>query len=192
MIVCFFLEESLFADSFFIITLGLINCVFFVNPDRVFVIAMEELQNILLQELNKITSPLNINIIELRAKKTRSGLNIYAVIDKQGGVTIDDCERVTRVFNDRLGVLKPIEEENYNLQVSSPGLNRVFKDIREYNQFKFRNVKVILKQPLDEHSRNTVIQGKLEGLHQNNVKLDVSGEKINIPLEKISKTKLDG
>ncbi|HEB31520.1 MAG TPA: hypothetical protein ENI15_11700, partial [Spirochaetes bacterium] len=55
---------------------------------------------ILNEEVEKITIPLGLKTIELDAKRGPNGLNIIAVIDKDGGVTISDCEKVTRLLND--------------------------------------------------------------------------------------------
>ncbi len=145
----------------------------------------------LLSELEKITEPLNVRVIELITVGGKRGLNIKAVIDKDGGVSINDCERITRLFNERLSILSQIDSENYTLEVSSPGTQRVFKNRREYNLFKGRFVKVILEKPPAEGA-GTVIQGILEGMNDGNVALSVDGKVLTIPLDNIRKTKLNG
>ncbi len=147
---------------------------------------------ILNEEVEKITIPLGLKTIELDAKRGPNGLNIIAVIDKDGGVTISDCEKVTRLLNDRLAVLHPAEIDNYTLQVTSPGTSRVFKDKKEYELFILKDVKVILLKPLDSRQGSTVIEGKLTGFKDDVVNIETEGELIHIPLNKISKTKLNG
>jgi len=147
---------------------------------------------ILNEEVEKITIPLGLKTIELDAKRGPNGLNIIAVIDKDGGVTISDCEKVTRLLNDRLAILHPAEIDNYTLQVSSPGTSRVFKDKKEYELFISKDVKVILLKPLDSSHGSTVIEGKLAGFKDDVVMIEAEGELIPIPLNKISKTKLNG
>lgn len=171
------------ADSFFIVIFELLNLSYFMTMT---------VQKRLEEELRKIIDPLRIRVIEVTTKMGKNGLNIKAVIDKDGGVSLRDCEKVTRLFNDRLDILKIVEEENYNLQVSSPGIQREFKDKREYNLFKSRNVKVMLKEPINSGFKDNVMTGTLEGIDRDIVTLVVCGQKIRIPLERIRKTKLDG
>ncbi len=152
---------------------------------------MDSLKEILLKEVKKISDPLNINVVELGAKRGPNGLNIIVIIDKEEGVTLNDCEKISRLFNDRLEILEPIEEENYNLQVSSPGMHRIFKNKNEYNLFKSKDVKVILKEPVDDIYKSAILEGKLRGFEDDIVTIEVDGETISIPLDSISKTKLN-
>ncbi len=149
------------------------------------------LKDTLLKEVKKVIEPMNIMLVELRSKETRSGLNINIVIEKEGGVTLDDCERVTRLLNDRLAILQDQELENYRLQVSSPGLSRTFKSRREYEIFKLRPVIIYTNTAFLEGK--TVFEGILEGMDGDRVKLKTgSGKLIEIPYKSIKKTKLNG
>ena len=147
---------------------------------------------ILKDEVEKITSSIDLTTIELDAKRGPNGLNIIAVIDKEGGVTVSDCEKVSRLLNDRIEILHPAEINNYTLQVSSPGTSRVFKDKKEYELFTSKDVRVILSEPLNKKHRSNIIEGKLIGFKNDVVTVEAEGELIFIPLEKISKTKLNG
>ena len=147
---------------------------------------------ILNDEFEKITRTLSLTVVELGVKRGPSGLNIIAVIDKEGGVTVSDCEKVTRLLNERISILHPEEIDNYTLQVSSPGTSRVFKDKKEYELFKSRDVRVVLLEPLDKKHITTIIEGKLIGLKDDIVTLEVEGELMKIPFKKIGKTKLNG
>lgn len=153
---------------------------------------MRKFKNILEEELRKITDPLGIRIIEVVHYRGKNGLHIRAVIDKNNGVTLNDCERVTRLFNERLDVLGIVEEEGYTLEISSPGINRVFKRKEEYEAFRTRQVKVILKEPLAPEDRKREHTGELLGLADGVVSLRTESGVLSIPYEKISKTKLDG
>ena len=152
---------------------------------------MDSLKEILLKEVKKISDPVNITVVELDAKRGPNGLNIIVIIDKEEGVTLNDCEKISRLFNDRLEILEPIEEENYNLQVSSPGIHRIFKNKNEYNLFKSKDVKVMLKEPFDYIYKSAILEGKLRGLEEDIVTIEVDGETLSIPLDSISKTKLN-
>ncbi|KPJ87190.1 MAG: hypothetical protein AMS17_09225 [Spirochaetes bacterium DG_61] len=153
---------------------------------------MEDLEDVLKNELKKICDQINVKIVELTAKRGKNGLNIQVIIYKDGGVTIQDCEKVSNLFTGRLNVLGSIEEDNYSLQVSSPGLYRELKDAQEYSIFLLRQVKVFLKEPVKGLGNNLIIEGKLEGFANDTFSIDVKGKKIRLPLSRVRKTKLNG
>ena len=155
---------------------------------------MNETRQILLDELERVVEPLGIQIVELSVYFGKNGLNIRAVVYREGGITINDCERVTRLYNDRLAILEPIDENNYTLEVSSPGIDRVFKDRKEYDIFVSRHVKIIVDKSF-EGSEGGVLRGTLKGLEGDSVMIiphiDPHGQ-ISIPIDSIRKTQLDG
>ena len=153
---------------------------------------MDQTEAILIQELRKITDPLAIRVIDLKAKRGKNGMNIHVVVDKDGGVTLDDCERITNLLNARMDVLRPIGDENYSLQLSSPGLYRVLRNQEEYELFKGKKVLMTLREPSDKDHPSTVLEGILEGMEHGTVRLSVAGEMLGIPLDKILRTKLNG
>jgi len=66
-------------------------------------------------------------------------------------VSLDDCEKVTRSLENFLDELIPVK---YNLEVSSPGLERKFKSDKEYKYFTGRNISIKLKEPLEGEDEN--------------------------------------
>jgi len=157
-----------------------------------FVKLMDSLVKLLIDELEKITEPQGIDVVELKAYRGKGGLNIEAVIYKENGVTIDDCERITRLFNARLQVFEPLEEENYFLQISSPGLTRELKTPREFEIFKGRKIKAVVEDLERSMKGSRVILGILKGLDGEAVTFEVDGKDIVFPIEKIRKIKLNG
>jgi len=112
-------------------------------------------------------------------------LRIY--IYNPEGTSIDDCEWVSK----RIGALLDVEDlidKAYVLEVSSPGLDRKFKNIEEYDIFKGRDVVVKTKEPINEKK---VFKGTLLGLEDEKVKIKENEETVEIPLENVSQTKLD-
>ena len=73
------------------------------------------------------------------------------------GITLDDCENVTRSLNDFLDEIIPVK---YYLEVSSPGLERKFKSDKEFLIFKGRRVSIKLKQPL-ENETERIFKGEI-------------------------------
>jgi len=112
-------------------------------------------------------------------------LRIY--IYNPEGTSIDDCEWVSK----RIGALLDVEDlidKAYVLEVSSPGLDRKFKNVEEYDIFKGRDVVIKTKEPINDKK---VFKGKLLGLEDEKVKIKEKEETIEIPLENIIQTKLD-
>ena len=79
-------------------------------------------------------------------------------------------------------------DKAYILEVSSPGLDRKFKNIEEYDIFKGRDVVIKTKEPINEKK---VFKGTLLGLEDEKVKIKENEETVEIPLENVSQTKLD-
>ncbi len=104
-----------------------------------------------------------------------------------GNVGTDDCEKVSRFLSEKLDQLDPIEQ-NYYLEVSSPGMDRPLLKDEDFTRYKGQLVDVKLYGSID--GRKTVT-GKLVG--HSDVYLHIEDEKgkvLDLPREKISKTNL--
>lgn len=111
-------------------------------------------------------------------------LRLY--IDKEGGITIDDCEVVSRYLDEKLD--DDITEEPYILEVSSPGIDRVLKREHEYVKYKGRLVDVKLFKAVDGVKE---LRGSLVGLVDGNVVItDENGEEMAFPLKEVASTRL--
>ena len=97
-------------------------------------------------------------------------LRVY--IDKEGGVSIDDCEAVSRPLSDLLDEADPIEG-SYTFEVSSAGADRVLKKPEHFARFQGQEVEVKLYRPRD--GRKDFV-GVLRSWQVGDVTLDVGGE----------------
>lgn len=86
----------------------------------------------------------------------KEGQNNYlrAYIDKPGGITVDDCEVVSRAFSDKLDE-KDFIAESYILEVSSPGLGRPFRKDKDFERNIGEEVELKLYKPV-EHKKDYV------------------------------------
>jgi ribosome maturation factor RimP len=100
-------------------------------------------------------------------------LRIYA--DKEGGFSIDDCEKVSRFVEKELEN-EDISDKPYILEVSSPGIDRVLKKDKEYIKYKGRLVDVKLYKPIDKVKE---FQGTLIGLEDDNIKIISDGSELS-------------
>ncbi len=113
-------------------------------------------------------------------------LRLY--IDKEDGVSLDDCQLVSAFLNKELDRLDPIEE-NYYLEVSSPGIERPLKKDSDFERFIGNKVQAKLYKTINGQK---IITGELIGLEGNCIliKNEISGDVVSIPKEMAAQVKL--
>ncbi len=124
--------------------------------------------------------------IELLPQGGHELLRIY--IDREGGVTIDDCEQVSHQVSGMLDVEDPIRGE-YTLEVSSPGVDRPLFRREDFARFVGRRAKLRLHAPRDGRSRYTAL---LRGLDGDEVLFEVDGEALRVAFDEIDQARLVG
>ncbi len=109
-------------------------------------------------------------------------------IDKVGGVSLDDCTEVSKVLNEILDKYDPVEE-NYILEVSSPGIERPLKNPEHFVRFKGKLAQLKLFFPIDG---TKLIEGHIVDYRDGDViiKNCDSDKFIEIPYDKIATAKL--
>ena len=128
-----------------------------------------------------------LEFVHLDAKREPGGFVLRLYIDKPGGVTLDDCARVSRQISAQLDVEDPIEG-HYTLEVSSPGLDRPLFEDGDFVRFAGRQVSISTSVPLDGQ-RN--FQGRLEGLEDGSVLLTLQGGRlVTIPRGQVTRARL--
>lgn len=95
-----------------------------------------------------ITNEHNIEIVDVEYVKEAGEYYLRIFIDKDGGVSLNDCEVITRAINPILDEKDPIKE-NYFLEVSSPGLDRPLKKEKDFVRYAGRDVEVKLYKPIN-------------------------------------------
>lgn len=130
---------------------------------------------------------LEIVEVEWRGGSRAGVLRIF--IDKEGGVTHGDCETVSRQVSTILDVEDVIPGDRYNLEVSSPGLDRKLLKRGDYERFAGKKVKVKLRDPVDGKKQ---VVGRLEGLDsEGRIALDLGGgESFAVDFEDVAQTRL--
>jgi ribosome maturation factor RimP len=122
--------------------------------------------------------------IELHGAGKHSLLRLY--IDAPQGIGLDDCERVSREASAALDVADPIAGQ-YRLEVSSPGLDRPLVKPEHFRRFAGSQARVQLRLPLEGRRR---FVGRLVGVEQDEVVMDVDGSRYRLPLEQVEKARL--
>ncbi len=111
-------------------------------------------------------------------------LRIY--IEKEGGINVEDCAEASRQVSGLLDVEDPISNE-YTLEVSSPGVDRMLFTIAQYRQYAGYMAKLRLTENF-EGRRN--FQGRLGAVEDNEVVLLVGEDKLVFPIELIEKANI--
>ena len=114
-------------------------------------------------------------------------LLLRVTVDKEGGVTLDDCERYSR----RLGALLDIENplsQSYTLEVTSPGLDRPLRDIHDFEKNKGKLIRIITSEKVE--NQNFFI-GRIINLSGDTITVDANDREINIPFHSIKKARLE-
>lgn len=122
--------------------------------------------------------------LELFRRGKLSVLRIY--IDKDEGVDISDCERVSRQLGSVLDVEDPIGGE-YTLEVSSPGLDRPLYTPAQFERFAGHEVDLHLRVAFEGRRK---YKGVLKGLENGEVVLVVGEQEYLFPLEGVEKTRV--
>lgn len=94
-----------------------------------------------------IAESMNLHVLEVLYEKKFDGMNLTVIIDKEGGVSINDCEALHRAIDQPLDELDPIDCA-YTLNVSSPGLDRPLKLDWDYKRNLGKKITVKLYKPL--------------------------------------------
>lgn len=154
----------------------------------------------LLERIQALVLPLlgslQMELVDLEFKREGREWALRLFIDKEGGITLDDCAEVSRELSAILEVEDPIASA-YRLEVSSPGIDRPLKTESDYRRFAGRLVKVKTYEKLDPdgrgHERKT-FTGILLGLEDGLVRIEQNDKKGGVaafPLAAIAKANLE-
>lgn len=122
--------------------------------------------------------------VEYRAQGKHSKLALY--IDSEDGVSVDDCERVSRRVSDLLDV-EEVLTGAYTLEVSSPGMDRILFKPEQYERCAGEEIEVRLNYPVDGTKR---IRGVLTGLEDGEAVVRVGEDEYLLPLENVQRARV--
>lgn len=111
---------------------------------------------------------------------------LVVYIDKPDGIAVEDCERVSREAAALLDVEDPIPG-HYNLEISSPGLDRPLFTLEQFDQFSGEQARVTLYAPQDGRRK---FKGEILGTEGDQVKLNQDGLEVLLELGNIARARL--
>jgi ribosome maturation factor RimP len=108
----------------------------------------------------------------------------------EGGVTLDDCSRVSEVAGRILDVEDPIPHA-FRLEVTSPGVFRPLKERRHFEQSLGRWVRLTLAPEVLPERKDRTLRARLAAVEGETLRLDIQGEPVAVPLQGVKKARLD-
>jgi ribosome maturation factor RimP len=144
----------------------------------------------IIAQVETLAAPLcdaeGIELVYIEYQRESGGRVLRVYIDRAGGVTLDDCTKISRQLSDLLDVYID-SSDAYSLEVSSPGPDRPLGREKDFKRFEGNVAKIKTHQPIDGQKNFTgVLLGESEGV----VKLLVNQKTVAIPFQNITKARL--
>ena len=127
-----------------------------------------------------------LELVDVEFKKEGKTWVLRIFIDKEDGISLEDCQNVSNLVGDLIEV-EDIIESVYTLEVSSPGLNRPLKKEKDFIKFVVKKICVLCHAPLNGRKKFT---GKLKGFKEQAIHMEVDGQPHTIPLYRVAKANL--
>jgi ribosome maturation factor RimP len=137
--------------------------------------------------LDPILREVSVELADLEFRPSGKRWLLRIFIDKEGGVTIADCERVNRELGRILDV-EDIIDHPYTLEVSSPGLTRSLKKKEDFVRYKGKLCKIVTKERIED---KTEFKGKIGDVMDDKVEIKGKIDVFTIPICAIKKANLE-
>jgi ribosome maturation factor RimP len=129
-----------------------------------------------------------LELVELELHRPKRGKSILRLfLDREGGITLEEIARVSRLVGGLLDVYDLIPE-SYHLEVSSPGLTRKLKKPEDYQRYTGRLARITTRGVLNGKQ---VFRGILQGVENDEVSLKEGETVYHLPLAEIARARLD-
>ena len=137
---------------------------------------IDALVNEIYEMVNPIAEELNYDIYHIEYVKENGEFYLRIYIEKDGGITLSDCEALSRRVSDLMDEKDPIKDP-YFLEVSSPGLNRTLFTENHYKRFIGREVMVRFTKSIDGKKN---VKGILKEVNDDSIVVEAENL-MNIP-----------
>jgi ribosome maturation factor RimP len=158
---------------------------------RLLKILKETMPKEIVDRVSAIADPILSNegmeLVEIEYRRESKGWVLRLYIDKEGGVTLDDCTRISQEVGRSLDVEDFISTP-YTLEVSSPGLARLLKKEKDFMKYRNHMIKVKTIDPIENRRQ---FKGKLLGITENRIEIAMDGGVFQILLSNVAKANLE-
>jgi ribosome maturation factor RimP len=130
---------------------------------------------------------MGLELVDVQFRREGHGWVLRLFIDREEGVTVDHCADVSREVGQFLDV-EDLIDHPYHLEVSSPGLERPLKSVRDFQRFVGKKAKIRVHENLDGQK---VFVGIISEATAEAIQLDLEdGGKVRVAFEQISRARL--
>lgn len=136
--------------------------------------------------LAPVVAGVGYQLWELEYTPRAGGGLLRLYIDSPNGISVDDCERVSRLVSETLDAEDPVPG-HYTLEVSSPGLDRVLRTREHFERFAGERVRLEMMQPIEGRKR---FAGRLLGVGERDITLELESGRISLPIDDIHRARL--
>ena len=133
--------------------------------------------------IKQVVEEQGLVLVDVEYKKLVTGMTLIVYIDKPQGVTLDDCEKVSRALDGPLDKLDPTDGASYNLNVSSPGLDRPIKTDYDFNKYKDKEVTLKFYEP---YNKRKAIDCILIGHNEKQIFVSIDGNEVTFEKNKVA------
>ena len=146
----------------------------------------ESTQEVAYKIIKPICDELGYVLVEVSYHKEISGMVLAVIIDKPEGVNINDCEKLSHALDDPLDIANISNDQPYNLNISSYGLDRSLKT--DYDFSKFQNKEIVIKFYAPFNNKKE-IQATLLSHTNDSVTIQFDGNEYNLKLKDVANIK---
>jgi ribosome maturation factor RimP len=140
------------------------------------------------QAIEPLLTTEGMNLVDLQWNRRGRRWVLTLFIDHEGGVTLDDCARISRQVGERIEVDNLIDQA-YTLEVSSPGLDRPLRTLADFERFLGHLVRIVTTSPIQ--GRSTIV-GRLTGVEGQTVVVETRRVgMVPIPMTQIKHARLE-
>ena len=151
----------------------------------------ETLSKEIIDRVHEITDSIllskGMELVDIEYRREAKGWVLRLYIDKEGGVTLDDCTHISQEVGRNLDVEDFILTP-YTFEVSSPGLTRPLKSEKDFVKYRTHLVKVKTIEPVGNQK---IFKGKLIGISGKKIEVEEENGVVQIPLTNIAKANLE-
>ena len=147
---------------------------------------MNDTEENLFQAINEMIEKKDMRVVNINIGGLTKIPNIQIIIDSAQGISLDDCAFVSKVTDDLITV-NGYFDNDYNLEVSSPGINRQLFSVNDFILYKKSIVKVKLKKAIN-NQKNYL--GMIKDVSGQNIIISVDDEEVNIDFKNIKKANI--
>ena len=151
---------------------------------------MSDFVDVDIKEVTRFIEPvlaeMGFELVDIECLSAYGRMVFRIYVDKEGGITLDECARVSREVGDLIDIKDFIKHE-YVLEVSSPGLNRPLKKEKDFLSAIGKMVKIRMAIPINGRRRFT---GHLRKVENGNLYLEIDNHLFALPRQDIEKANL--